>query len=491
MYYNDLVKKEFNYIKSFYKSYSSTKDFKKGIRQLELSFDFSKKTYFGKKRYTGEPWILHTLRSAKHLAHLELDYVTLSVGLLHDVMDFGVKQEEIQKVFDKEIYSLYLSLLNVKKIKSKYITNSKSNLVDLSNLMLLASSDMRAITIRLVEKLEALKTSYILPKAQQQKELNTALNFYAPFSYQIGLSYLKTEFEDTAFRLTKPVEYKKVLHELKRHPLYNDDSLYLSYLELKTLLLSKGIKFKKIFYRKKTPYSFYKKSKSYIKKGLSTSQIYDRIAFRVITNSVEDCYKVLDILHKRYNFLLEYFDDYISKPKPNGYKSLQTILELKPNAYCEVQVKTEKMHQTSEFGTASHVYYKLYGSSTLVPDKQKLDMLKSLLTWRENLIKKGKILNTSQAKNLIYVFTPKGDIIELPKGATCIDFAYAIHTNIGLKAVRSYVNNKLSPLNMVLKNGDVVEIQIDKSKKMPNKDWLAFVKTPMAKRQIKKYLRRI
>lgn len=464
---------------------------------VEKAYNLAQLAYYGEKRLNKEDWIEHSLRIAEYLTDLGVDTITISAGLLHDVMSFGVTKEEIASEVDEDVAELVDKVTNLKEIKGKGIRFASGGAQEeyLRRLILAAAKDMRAVIIRLAEKLDSIETIDCLPKERRKIALKSALNLYAPLAEQIGLSKVKSEIQEKAFAKLKPVRYSSLKKILDTHPLSDERTVEDLILVIKDLLFTEKVVVKEVLGRRKQVYSLHDKAKRYstqfrIEESKAIEIIRDKVAFRVILHNIEDCYRALDVIHTHFNHIPEELDDYISKPRPNGYQSLQTSVELLPGHYGEIQIRTTEMHEHAEFGPASHILYKLNKSSSKMAPKEKIKMLQHLLSWKTDILEKDKKgVDIQNIENYIFVFTPKGDLIELPRESSVLDFAYNLHTVIGNKAVRAKVNGHLKPLSHKLENGDVIEIVCDSRKKGPNRSHLDFVKSKVARLHIKKHLR--
>ncbi|NCT55320.1 bifunctional (p)ppGpp synthetase/guanosine-3',5'-bis(diphosphate) 3'-pyrophosphohydrolase [bacterium] len=465
---------------------------------IKSAYKLAEILYFGEKRVNEEPWLDHAIRISNYLSKLGLDSITISAGLLHDSLEFGLTYKEIEQEVDPDVAELVQNIITIKEIRGKGVVNgSDGGQVEyLRRLIISTAKDVRAVIIRLVEKLDSLKTVEYLEGQKKQLVLDNALNLYAPLAEQIGLNNLKSDIEDAAFERLDPETFKKLQHTLDTHPVTNDKYIKEVTEIIKDIIQSEKIDLVDYYGRKKRPYSLNKKIIRYMQKfnyseASAIESIHDKVAFRIILNSVEDCYKVLDLLHNSFKYIPSEFDDYISKPKPNGYKSLQTSLELLNGHFAEVQIRTLDMHRHNEYGMASHIIYKLNDAKSDAPASEKIEVLKRLISWKDGILTTDKSgVNIEEIEKYLFVFTPKGDLFELPKNSTALDFAYILHSDLGHKAVRAKINGVLKPLNVIPKNGDVIEIICDIKKKGPSRDHLEFVVSKEARLNIKKWLRR-
>ena len=462
---------------------------------IKKAYDLAKIAYYGEKRLSGGDWIDHALATTKIVVGLKMDTSSICAAVLHDCYKFGVNPEEIEKELNAEIRGILDNLYSIKNIKGKY----KGEYTDvayseyLRRLLVTSAKDVRAIVIRLAEKLNSLRTIEELSSEIQKNAVEKAMEIYAPLAEQIGVYDLKWQLEDLAYKLKHPNSYNRHKNIIDSHAFASLEDIDRLVSDISIKLKERGIEFDRIFGRIKKVYSFKKKIDRHIYKyGVSEHEageaIKDKVAFMILVNTVEDCYKALDVIHRLYDHDPGSFDDYIRSPKPNGYKSLQTCIEIEAKHFIEVQIRTVEMNEYNEWGPASHYFYKMTGGSSKVSGERKIQTLRQLLKWRDSLLHDKAGVNIEEAEDCIFVFTPKGDIIELPKGSTPIDFAYKIHTNLGDKIGKVLVNGALKSLDCELKSGDVVQVYMNKQRSGPNRDWLNFVKAKEARIAIKKYL---
>ena len=465
---------------------------------IEKALDFAKLSLAGKKRYSGEEFIDHTLKVEMILEKYDVtDPVTLAAAILHHTLsDSAATSQDIEKEFGNDIGSIIETLETLRVIKIGE-TNNTEFIENLRKMFLVLAKDLRIVLIKLADILDNLRTLEFTPKEKQLEVARETIEIFAPLAERLGIGEMKGSMQDLAFPYAFPEDYEKTKKLLKINTEKLDKKLLKIKIDLKTILDKEKIPYR-IESRTKHLYSLYTKLKR-PEINFDISKIYDLVAFRVIVKTEQQCYEVLDIIHKLWKPLPNRFYDFITQPKPNGYQSLHTTV-LGPDGHpFEIQIRTEKMHEDAEFGVAAHWHYteKKEGnlsdeqiSKGFSTDTAKLAWVKSLSTWQEEIVDNEEFLKTVKTDFFgarIFVFTPKGDVKDLPLGATPIDFAYTIHTTLGDKAMGAKVNSKMVPLDFQLKNGDVVEIQVSKDKnKKPNRDWLNFCVTSMAKREIKK-----
>lgn len=458
-------------------------DAKADVDLLRLAYDFAKKAHNNQKRKSGEPYIQHSLHTAFVLAQIKSDLDTVIAGILHDVPeDTEYTIEDIEKNFGKTTRNLVEGITKLSKIKYRGIERYKESL---RKMFLAMARDLRVILIKFADRLHNLRTLDALPPEKRIRIARETMEVYAPIAELLGIWRLKWQMEDICFKYLYPEEYKKIEYKYEVEKKVERNK----YIFKIKNILSKKLDENKIEYiiegRLKHLYSIYQKM---LKKDRKFDEIYDVFALRIIVKNIADCYKTLGIIHALWKPKTKRFKDYIAVPKPNGYRSLHTTVLGPEGKATEFQIRTQKMHDEALYGIAAHWHYKQKVSKDHI-DKQPNWIKEILETQRDaentnDFIKKIKI---DIFRNRIFIFTPKGDVFELPEKATPIDFAYAVHTDIGNKAVGALINDKMSTLNQELKNGDLVEIIIEKNRKGPNRDWLKFVKTNSAKNKIKQY----
>jgi len=455
---------------------------------LQLGYDFAEEAHKGQLRKNGEEYIQHCLGVAQYLTKIKMDETTIIAGLLHDVPDeTGVTLLEIQKNFGEDVAFLVEGVSRLGKIKyrglSRYVENLRKMFVSVTH-------DIRIILIKFADRINNLETLDVLEPVKQLRIAREVLEVYAPIADRLGIGYFKGELEDRAFKYVYPEEYAKV-HELV-DPKIHEREKYLESIKriLQKSLKQEGVTPLFVESRVKRLYSTYRKM---LKRGsMSLEGIYDLVAMRIIVESVADCYVVLGIIHKHWKPLPAQIKDYIAQPKPNNYRSLHTTVFCEKGEIVEFQIRTLDMQREAEFGIAAHWNYNESGKVSRKVTKN-LDWLQEFfsgrntgaLTHEEYL----QSLKLDVFQNRIFVFTPKGDVINLPENATPVDFAYHIHSDIGRRCAGARVNDIMTPLETTLKSGDVVEIITEKNRKKPSTDWLKFAKTNIARARIKAQLR--
>lgn len=448
-------------------------------KKILKGFEFANQAHSTQKRASGEPYICHPIWIAKIIAQLNIGEEAILAALLHDcVEDTTITLEDIAKEFGDEVSLLVNGLTEVKE-KTKGVEIHKTNIEVFRKFLFSSVNDVRVLIIRLVDKLHNSLTVEFLAPEKQIKYAREILGIYAPIAEYVGLHYFKRVLEDIAFKISHPEEAQQIEKLLEDQS--EDEKKALTKIKEKIIRMLKinSIKNYEIEGRIKSLYSSFLKVKN---KGIT--RLTDRVGIRILTESVADCYTILGLLHSKYKYLPEEFDDYISSPKPNGYRTIKTTLKWKKHLTVEIQIRTKEMHQFNEFGPASHIVYKL--SKNINENGVGYEWVKDLIKWQKN----DTNVNNYRIKVLskyIYVFTPKGDTIQLPNKSTALDFAYRIHTEIGDHCKGSLINKKMSKINTVLKTGDLVEILTNKKLNV-NKNWLDFVRTNLAKEQIKKMI---
>lgn len=455
---------------------------KEDITLVKLAYEFAEKAHKGQKRKTGEPYIQHSLTTAFILAQIKADTNTVIAGILHDVPEDTEKTlDEIKKDFGKEIATLVNGITKLSKIKYRGVKRYKENL---KKMFLAMSQDRRVILIKFVDRLHNLRTLDVHSPEKIERIAKETMEIYVPIAGLLGIWRLKWQLEDLCFKFLYPKKFKKIEYEYEVEKKVERNQ-YIQKIKniLNQKLKKENIKFK-IEGRFKHLYSIYKKMQ---KKDRKFNEIHDVFALRIIVSEITDCYKILGIIHTLWKPKPNRIKDYIAMPKPNGYRSLHTTVFGPKGKATEFQIKTQEMNNEALYGMAAHWRYK--------EDKktQQPRWIKELLNIQHETKDTNDFISKIKFnifKNRIFVFSPSGDVFELPEKSTPIDFAYAVHTEIGNKAIGCMVNDKMSTLDQELKNGDSVEIIIEKNKKNPSKKWLKFVKTRRAKSKINQHVKK-
>lgn len=455
---------------------------------IRLSYDFAEAAHKGQRRASGEPYIIHPLASAQTLAEMKMPPAIVLAGLLHDVPeDTSVTLREIEKNFGVEVANLVRGITKLGKIKyrgaERYIENLRKMFMAMAN-------DVRVVFIKFADRLHNLETLDSLPPEKRLRIALESLEIYAPIANRLGMFEMKGRLEDAAFKYVYPEEYNWTVSVIKEKLAERERYIKKEAKILESHLRQAGVKFINIYGRAKRLYSLYQKLQRHER---DIAKIYDLIALRVIVREVADCYAALGVVHGIWKPMRGRIKDYIAQPKPNGYQSLHTTVFTEDGKIIEVQIRTERMQEEAEYGIAAHWGY---DEGRVGDDEPKLKWVKELAKLQKDLSDKQQFLESLDNlkidifQNRIFVFTPKGDVIDLPERATPVDFAYTIHSDIGDKCAGARINDKIVSLESALRSGDVVEILIDKNRKTPSPDWLTFVKTHGARSKIRNTLKK-
>ena len=450
---------------------------------IQLAFEFAQKAHADQKRKNGEPYIQHSLHTAFVLTQIKADLETVVAGLLHDIPeDTEYTLADIEKNFGEEVADLVEGITKLSKIKYRGIERYSESL---RKMFLAMAKDLRVILIKFADRLHNLRTLESLPLEKRLRIAKETLEIYAPIAGLLGVFRLKWQLEDICFKHLYPEEYKKLEYKYEVEKKYEHNQ----YIQKTKNILGAKLKEAKIPFqitsRFKHLYGIYLKMQ---KKDRKFAEIYDVFAMRVVVPSIADCYKTLGIIHSLWRPNPSRFKDYIAVPKPNGYRALHTTVYGLESKSCEFQIRTKEMDEQAKFGIAAHWYYKAKGSVSINQPAWVKEVLK-IQKDTEDTLDFIKQIKFDVFHDRIFVFTPKGDVFDLPKGSTPIDFAYYVHSDIGNQAVGAMVNDKIATLDQGLKNGDLVEIIREKKRKGPSRDWLKIVKTATARNKIKQNLR--
>lgn len=458
------------------------------LEVIEKAYLFAKEKHEGQFRKSGEPYIIHPMNVAMILTTIYADYETISAGFLHDVLeDCDCTSEEMEEVFGKGITKLVQGVTKLSKI---HFSTENEYLIDYYKKIIVGmSEDVRVIIVKLADRLHNMRTLWAIPEDRQKVKAHEALDILAPIAHHLGIHKIKSELEDLSLRYLKPDVFYDIAEKLNKTKLERDKTVYDMQREVSDLLIEHHIPHE-IKGRAKSIYSIYNK----LDKGKKFSDIYDLLALRILVNTEQECYLALGIIHSKFRPLPKRFKDYVAMPKANMYQSLHTTVFGIDGYLFEIQIRTYEMDEVAENGIASHWAYKENGGSNSAANlqsttEQKLQFFKSIIDLSHDKMSSEEFVNSVKDEvlnNNIYCFTPKGDVIELPKGATPVDFAYAIHTRVGETTVGAIVNNNIVPLNYELKNNDIVKINTNKSS-TPSKEWLNFVKSTKTKNRIKSF----
>jgi GTP pyrophosphokinase len=451
------------------------------LTPLRDAYLFAAEHHKDQLRDSGEPYMIHPVEVANILADMQMDMVCLQTGLLHDVVeDTSVPVEEVQRRFGSEVARCVDGVTKLSKLS---LHSREARQAESMRKMLLAMvSDIRVILVKLADRLHNMRTLGSLSRDRQERIAEETLDIYSPIAHRLGMGKMRGELEDLAFSYLEPEAAADILQQIETKRQANEDTLEKIRQDVQLKLSREGIP-ARVEGRLKRAYSVYQKLK---RQRIPLDQVYDLIALRIVTDSVKNCYAALGVIHNEWHPIPGRIKDFIAIPRPNLYQSLHTSV-MGPNGLAfEVQIRTEEMHRIAEEGIAAHWKYK-EGKKGLTPDDQRIAWLRQLVEWQREMRDPGEFMSTLKVDlypEEVYTFTPLGKVIVLPRDATPIDFAYAIHSDVGNTCVGAKVNGRIVPLKYALKNGDIVEI-LTQAGHLPSKDWLAVVKTSRARNKIK------
>ena len=457
------------------------------IETIEKAYEYAKEVHKGAKRLSGEDYILHPLNVAYILTSLNADSDTIATALLHDVIHKGnANIEDIREKFGDEIGDLVESITTINKLSLSAENESIINYY--KKILVGLTEDVRVIILKIAERLHNMRTLWAIPKEKQKEKAKETLEILAPIAHRLGLSYLKAEIEELSLKYYKPEAYNSVEDLLNNTKEERDKSVAEMKKRVSDLLIQHDIKFI-IKGRAKSIYSIYNK----LQKGKKFSDIYDIYALRVIVDTIPECYQTLGLIHSKYKPIPKRFKDYIANPKTNMYQSLHTTVFGFDGKPYEIQIRTYEMDKIAEKGIASHWSYKEQGKKIQNSMEQKLQTFRNIIELSSEKMTDEEFVQSVKNDILgenIYVYTPRGDVFELPKGSTPIDFAYRVHTKIGETMVGAIVNDNIVPLNYELKTGDIVKINTNKSSS-PSKEWIQIARTNSTKNKIRAFFSKL
>lgn len=475
---DDLLNKACTYIKS-----------NDEIDLIKRAYLFASKAHSGQLRLTGDEYILHPLNVAMILTEIYADSQTLATALLHDVINFtDTKIEDIEKEFGSEIKNLVDGISRINKLS---LSADNEALASYHKKILVGlSGDVRIIILKIADRLHNMRTLWAIPERKRKEKAKETLEILVPIAHRLGINHIKSELEDLSLKYYKPEVYNDILEKLSESRQELDKSVEKMMDSVSKILDSNNIKHE-MKGRTKSVYSIYNK----LQKGKMFNQIYDILALRYLVNTEAECYLALGLIHAKYKPVPKRFKDYIARPKANGYQSLHTTVFGVDGKLFEIQIRTYEMDKVAEYGFASHWSYKENGINKVNAMEQKLKSFRSIIELNEQQVEGEEFVNTVKNEvfnpSNIYVYTPKGDVFELPVGSTPIDFAYRVHTSVGHQMIGAIVNDNIVPLDYKLKNNDIVKINTNKHSKGPSKEWINICFTTSAKNKIKAFFSKI
>ncbi|HEV2150390.1 MAG TPA: bifunctional (p)ppGpp synthetase/guanosine-3',5'-bis(diphosphate) 3'-pyrophosphohydrolase [Longimicrobiaceae bacterium] len=454
------------------------------VEMLTRAYEFSRIAHSGQKRRSGEDYIVHCVEVTEILADLHLDTVTLVSALIHDVVeDTTATLEDVREAFGKEVATVVDGLTKISRVQFR--TNTEQQVENYRKLLLSMAQDARVILVKLADRLNNMRTLQHLREEKRRRISLETREIYAPLAHRLGMAHIKWELEDLCFKFLEPEAYRDLARKIAEKRTEREELIAQLRQPLDEDLRAAGIDCE-VTGRPKHLYSIYRKMQ---RREKEYDEIYDLMAIRVIVETVTDCYHALGVIHNRWTPLQERFHDYIATPKSNMYRSLHTTIFGPGGRLYEIQIRTREMHRTAELGIAAHWKYKEGRGGDEVDET--LTWFRQVLEWQQETREPDEFmefLRIDLFQDEIFVFTPGGDVKQLPKGATPIDFAFAVHTEVGLHCAGARVNGRIAPLARELKNGDTVEIVTD-AKQRPSRDWLAFVKTARARNKIRQWIK--
>ncbi len=464
------------------------------VSMIEKAYQLAVKAHGDQRRKSGEPYIIHPLWVAIILADLEMDKETIAAGMLHDVVeDTEFTEEDIRKEFGGEVALLVDGVTKLGRL-SYSSDKLEVQAENLRKMFLAMAKDIRVIIIKLADRLHNMRTLQFMTPAKQKEKAKETMDIYAPIAQRLGISKIKTELDDLALKYSQPEVFYDLVNQINARKTEREEFVEQIVEEVSTHMKNANIK-AEVNGRVKHFFSIYKKM---VNQDKTVDQIYDLFAVRIIVESVKDCYAALGVIHEMYTPIPGRFKDYIAMPKPNMYQSLHTTLMSSVGQPFEIQIRTEEMHKTAEYGIAAHWKYKESNDgkkSVEAQEEEKLSWLRQILEWQRDMSDNREFLNLIKGDldlfaEDVYCFTPQGDVKNLPNGSTPIDFAYAIHSAVGNKMVGARVNGKLVNIDYKIQNGDRIEILTSQNSKGPSRDWLNIVKSTQAKNKINQWFKK-
>lgn len=464
-------------------------DKKEDLELIEKAYSFASKAHAGQLRLTGDPYMLHPLNVAYILTEIYADSETLATALLHDVINFAsVTLEMVEEEFGKNIRVLVDGISRINKLSLS--ADSEALASYHKKILVGLSGDVRIIILKIADRLHNMRTLWAIPEKKQKEKAKETLEILVPIAHRLGINHIKSEMEDLCLKYLKPDVYNDILEKLSESRTELDKSVKEMMDSISKILTDNGI-VHEMKGRTKSVYSIYNK----LQKGKTFNQIYDILALRYFVNTEQECYLALGLIHAKYKPVPKRFKDYIARPKPNGYQSLHTTVFGVNGKLFEVQIRTYEMDKVAEYGFASHWSYKEHGVNKVNDMELKLKSFRSVIELNEQQVESKEFVDTVKNEvfnpSNIYVYTPKGDVFELPIGSTPIDFAYRVHTSVGHQMVGAIVNDNIVPLDYKLKDGDIVKINTNKNSKGPSQEWLNIAFTTSAKNKIKTFFSKI
>lgn len=464
------------------------------VSMIEKAYKLAVKAHGDQRRKSGEPYIIHPLWVAIILADLEMDKETIAAGILHDVVeDTKFTEEDIRREFGDEVALLVDGVTKLGRL-SYSSDKLEVQAENLRKMFLAMAKDIRVIIIKLADRLHNMRTLQFMTPAKQKEKAKETMDIYAPIAQRLGISKIKTELDDLALKYSQPEVFYDLVNQINARKTEREEFVEQIVEEVSTHMKNANIK-AEVNGRVKHFFSIYKKM---VNQDKTVDQIYDLFAVRIIVESVKDCYAALGVIHEMYTPIPGRFKDYIAMPKPNMYQSLHTTLMSSVGQPFEIQIRTEEMHKTAEYGIAAHWKYKESNDgkkSVEAQEEEKLSWLRQILEWQRDMSDNREFLNLIKGDldlfaEDVYCFTPQGDVKNLPNGSTPIDFAYAIHSAVGNKMVGARVNGKLVNIDYKIQNGDRIEILTSQNSKGPSRDWLNIVKSTQAKNKINQWFKK-